>query len=206
MKFLCLSISVLFHVCRVSLNYSHFVGLLHGTCQHPPPRPMSTSNSQACTIIWIFWCELEELLECPSLAYWLIRCHFLHFTLFFFLVIQSAYKLGPSDWSLDYSFGGLLSFRVTDLPKGISCYCPVCSWNSVELDSLEASCYTHTNTHMHLLSDYSLSTPLEQSRGANCVATANMLRGCRPKPNGPSTCPRCQQGPLALSARLLPER
>lgn len=56
------------------------------------------------------------------------------------------------------------------------------------------------------LSAYSLSTPLEQSRGANCVATANMLGGCRPNPNGPSTRPRCQQAPLAPSARLLPER
>lgn len=56
------------------------------------------------------------------------------------------------------------------------------------------------------LSAHSLSTPLEQSRGANCVATANMLGGCRPNPNGPSTRPRCQQAPLAPSARLLPER
>lgn len=116
----------------------------------PLPPPMSTSHSQAHNIIRICWCELEELLECPSLAYWLIRCHFLHLTLFFFPVIQSAYKLSPSDWSLDYSFGGLLSLPVTDIPKGISCYCPVCSWNSVQRNSLEASCYTHTNTHTHL--------------------------------------------------------
>lgn len=97
--------------------------------------PPSTSSLQpaADTILWICRCGLEALLECPSLAFWLICCHFLHLTLFSFSVIQSAYKLGSSDWALNYRFGGLLSFPVTDVTGGIFYYCPVYTWNSVEI-------------------------------------------------------------------------
>lgn len=69
--------------------------------------------------------------------------------------------------------------------------------------------HTHpcTRTHLHL--DYSLSTPLEQSRGANCVATASQtcLEAAGQSQMAQALAyPRCQQAPLALSARLPPER
>lgn len=59
---------------------------------------------------------------------------------------------------------------------------------------------THSHTSTTRLSAYSLSAALEQSRGPNCVASANTLGGCWPNPNGPSTRPGCQQAPSAPSA------
>lgn len=69
--------------------------------------------------------------------------------------------------------------------------------------------YIHTFLHQHIPAFrlFIIYPPRAVQRGklfGHCKP--NMLGGCRPEPNGPSTCPRCQQAPLALSTRLPPER
>lgn len=75
--------------------------------------------------------------------------------------------------------------------------------------------YTHTPIHTYpctrtpMHSHYSLSNPLKQSTGANCVATASQtcLEAAGQSQMAQAlACPRCQQAPLALSARLPAER